>query len=127
MGQNIVPLKNDIWLVAFIFDPYYTPNSLEHDTTLGIDWRKSVHGILSKFYQSLDLHNAMQEVYELVLLKGYWGDEIKMRRATIKPPGDMEFSSYIDKVIWQQNQMISVLSVWHFFWFLVFGEVVSRF
>ena len=39
-------------------------------------------------------------------------DESKMRRETIKPPGNMKFSSHIDKVIWQQNQMISVLSVW---------------
>ena len=38
-----------------------------------------------------------------------------MRRETIKPPGDMEFSYHIDKVIWQQNQMISVLSVWELF------------
>jgi hypothetical protein len=114
-GQNIVPLKNDIWLVAFIFDPYYTPNSLERDTTLGIDWMKSVRRLLAKFYHSWELENAMQEVYELVLLKGHWGDEIKMRRETIKPPEDMEFSSHIDKVIWQQNQMISVLSVWELF------------
>jgi hypothetical protein len=41
MGQNIVPLKNGIWLVAFMFDPYYAPNNLECNTILGIDWMKS--------------------------------------------------------------------------------------
>jgi hypothetical protein len=54
---------------------------------------KSVRGLLAKFYQSLELDNAMQEVYDLVLLRGHWGDEIKRRRATINPPGDMEFNN----------------------------------
>ena len=59
------------------------------------------------------LDNDMLEVYDLVLLKGQWGDEIKRRQATIIPPENMELSSQIDKVlIWQQNQMISVLSAW---------------
>jgi hypothetical protein len=31
---------------------------------------------------------------------------------SILQPGDMEFSSHIEKVIWQQNRMISVLSAW---------------
>jgi hypothetical protein len=44
--------------------------------------------------------------------KGYWGDEIKRRKATIEPPENMKFSCQIDKVIWQQKQMISVLSAW---------------
>ncbi len=44
--------------------------------------------------------------------QGYWRDENKRRKATIKPPENREFCSQIDKVIWQQNQMISVLSAW---------------
>jgi hypothetical protein len=101
-GQNIVPLKNDIWLVAFLFDPYYMPDSLECDAILGMNWMKSVCGLLAKLYPSWELENAMLEVYHLVLLRGHWEDEIKRRQATIKPPEDMEFSSHIDKVIWQQ-------------------------
>ena len=34
IGRNLVPLKNDIWLVAFMFDPYYTPNNLVYDSIL---------------------------------------------------------------------------------------------
>jgi hypothetical protein len=50
------------------------PNNLECDgIILGIDLMKLVCGLLAKLYQS------------------YWGDEIKRRRATIKPPDDMEF------------------------------------
>jgi hypothetical protein len=44
---------------------------------------------LGKFYQSVQLENAMLEVYDLVLSMGHWGDEIKIRKATIKPLNNM--------------------------------------
>jgi hypothetical protein len=34
IGRDLVPLKNDIWLVAFMFDPYYTPKNLVYDSIL---------------------------------------------------------------------------------------------
>jgi hypothetical protein len=110
--STLVPLKNDIWLAAFVFDPYYTPNSLDCDNILGIDWVESVRGLLAKFYQARELENAVLEIYDLVLHKGRWGDEIESRKLTIKPPDDMTYSSEIAKVMWQQDQMIPVLSVW---------------
>jgi hypothetical protein len=67
---------------------------------------KSVRAVLVKFYKPVQLENAVLEVYFLVQQKGYWGNEIKRRKATIKPPKSMEFSSQINKVTWQQNQMI---------------------
>jgi hypothetical protein len=45
---RLVPLKNDIWLVAFMFDPYYTPNNTHCDDILGIDWLQSICALLGK-------------------------------------------------------------------------------
>ncbi len=81
----LVPLKNDIWLAAFMFDPYYTPNNTECDVILGIYWMKSMCELLAIFYKSVQLENTVLEVNVLVQQKGYWGDEIKGRNP-IKPP-----------------------------------------
>jgi hypothetical protein len=43
IGHKILPLKSDIWLVAFLFDPCYMLNEIECDEILGIDWIESVH------------------------------------------------------------------------------------
>jgi hypothetical protein len=111
-NEHLVPLKNGIWLVAFMFDPYCTPNNTECNHILGINWMESVCALLETFYQSVQHENAVLEVYDLVLHMGQWGDEMKRRKVTIKPPENMELSSQIYKVIWQQYQMISVLSTW---------------
>ena len=66
--NNIVAFKNDIWIVALLFDPYYVRQDLFHNTAfdeeLEIDVVGSTRNILRKFYP-LQTEAAMYEVLNI--------------------------------------------------------------
>ena len=112
---NLVPLKNDVFITAYVFDPYYTPvGTFKDNPELGVSWISSITSILKRYYSTEELHDAKSEVFRMILRRGHWGDEIKARQQSMLPPATMTFgaSKKVEKVIWQQDQMTSVRDCW---------------
>ena len=68
--QILVPFKDNIFLAACVFDPYYNPNKLEQndlDIELGVDWVLSIREVVTKCHVGVDLDNNMNQVYDVVL------------------------------------------------------------
>ena len=43
---NLVPLKNDVFITAYVFDPYYTPvGTFKDNPELGVSWISSITSI----------------------------------------------------------------------------------
>lgn len=101
-----------VWLVSYLLDPYYTPPQTDVNTELGPEWTNACRNLLGKFYTGeVERERTMQQFYDLVLWKTDWGDEIRRRRSVISNPG-RTFDSCVERVIWQQQQMVSVQSAW---------------
>ena len=82
------------------------------NTELGPEWTNACRNLLGKFYTGeVERERTMQQFYDLVLWKTDWGDEIRRRRSVISNPG-RTFDSCVERVIWQQQQMVSVQSAW---------------
>ncbi len=94
-----------------MLDPYYTPKSgdtIEASTT----FVSALTKIFAKFYNPVGVLKAKDEYYQMIMRHGYWGDHIKALQQSIVPPEDKHFETPIDKVIWQQDQMLPTSNAW---------------
>ena len=107
--QRLVPFKNDIWLVSYILDPYYTPKNLDEDKVdkeLDIDWVVSLRNIFGKFYSDNDIENSMNELYVMILKEGKWGDQINRLQNSVSISTEDNLKTNVERVILQQDKMI---------------------
>ena len=103
-----VGLKKSAHVLATFLDPYTTPPA----AMLPIGWESECRAALSKFYEGSQLESAVDELKELVLRRGSWGEVIEHKQMLIRPPENMVFANKVERVIWQQKKMGQTANDW---------------
>ena len=118
--RQIVPLKNNIFIVAYLLDPYYS--TCEHlNQSIGNDWDISFKEIVKTYYKNHQQENrivlsAEDELLDILDKRGKWGDYIRERQSEIseRMHGHI-FAFNVEKVIFSQNLMRPTHQIWKFF------------
>jgi len=84
-GQgNVVDLKLDQYVVAWLLDPYTSPAASD----LPINWLQTCRNVLQHFYRDEMLRQSEIELNWLIAGEGSWGEYVMDLRASNKLPFD---------------------------------------
>ena len=105
--RQIVPLKNNIFIVAYLLDPYYSTS--EHlNQSIGNDWDISFKEIVKTYYKNHQQVNrivfsAEDELLAILDKRGKWGDYIRERQREISERmHGHTFAFNVEKVIFHK-------------------------
>ena len=115
-----MPLKNNIFIVAYLLDPYYSTS--EHlNQSIGNDWDISFKEIVKTYYKNHQQVNrivfsAEDELLAILDKRGKWGDYIRERQREISERmHGHTFTFNVEKVIFSQDLMRPTHQIWNFF------------
>jgi len=81
---NVVGLKSDQYVVAWLLDPYTSPAASD----LPINWLQTCRNVLQRFYRDEMLRQSEIELNRLIAGEGSWGEYVTDLRASNKLPFD---------------------------------------
>mgnify|MGYP003327122223 CR=1 FL=1 len=95
---RIVGFKSDVWTVAAMFDPYYTPSRQDYADVIDngvLNYVISISNLMTPYLDAdnLDANMLMmeEEINNIVMRRGRWGDLIEtFQRSLPKQPENYE-------------------------------------
>ena len=106
-GRLRTALKCDAHTIASILDPYTTPVFVGYEW-LPTDWETQCKRFLKDYYSGDELEAAMDELKQILLRRGAWGDHINSCQDRIQPPATMSFESNAAKTVWMYKKAMTM-------------------
>ena len=106
-GRLRTALKSDAHTMASILDPYTTPVFVGYEW-LPTDWETQCKRFLKDYYSGDELEAAMNELKQILLRRGAWGDHINSCQDRIQPPANMSFESNAAKTVWTYKKAMTM-------------------